>query len=238
MIEAFYSGRAGIKSNQNTLDVISNNISNVNTTAYKTKDSGFSSLLSVSEVRPETPNSANLLAGSGSKADSVKTDYSQGSLEETDKSTDFYINSDSGFFAVKDKSGKEYYTKDGSFQIMKTANGLVLGTSDGMAVLDKSGNAIKISKAGKASAEPGVYTFKNTDGLLSAGDSLYVSTNVSGNAAATNMKPEQGMLENSNVDLATEMVGLITSQRGYQMSSSVVSTANQVESMINEIGQS
>lgn len=237
MIEAFYSGKAGLKAHQNALDVISNNVSNVNTTAYKSKDAEFSSLLHISEGNQPPENPSNLLAGSGSAVLSTQTDLTNGPLTMTNQDTDYAVNSENGFFAVKDNAGKTYYTKDGHFSVIKTANGLMLGTYDGMTVLDKSGNPIKFGKTGKALAMPGVYAFGNTDGLLSAGGSLYVSTPISGNAAATNTVPVQGELEQSNVDLSTEMVGMITTQRGYQYSSSVVSTANQIETMVNEIGQ-
>ena len=237
MIEAFYSGKAGIKANQSALEVLSNNVANVNTTSYKTKEANFGSLLSISEVRPETPGSANLLAGTGSAITLVKADMTTGSLSTTGEPTDFAINAENGFFAVKDNTGKTYYTKDGHFQYLKAANGLVLGTSDGMTVLDSKGNTIGMDKAGNAAALPGVFSFTNTDGLLSAGGNLYVSTTVSGNAAAANVAPVQGELEQSNVDLATEMTNMITTQRGYQFSSSVVSTASQIETMVNELTQ-
>jgi fagellar hook-basal body proteins len=238
MIEAFYSGKAGLKASQNALDVLSNNVANVNTTSYKAKEANFGSLLSISEADPATSGSANLLAGSGSAVESVKTDMTVGSPSLTGQATDYAINSENGFFAVKDSAGKLYYTRDGHFQFVATANGLALETSDGMAVLDGTGNAIGIGTAGGTAAEPGVFAFGNTDGLLSAGGNLFVSTNASGNAAAVNTAPVQDELEQSNVDLATEMVGMITVQRGYQFNSGVVSTASQIESMINEIPQS
>lgn len=235
MIEAFYSGRAGLTSHQNSLDVISNNIANVNTTGYKTKSQDFGSLLSVSEVRPETENSANLLAGSGAAVNSVATDMTSGEVTGTDSATDYYINGD-GFFAVADSAGNVYYTRDGSFNIMSGADGEVLGTSDGMTVLDADGNAVTADADGNLAA-PGIFTFSNAPGLLSAGDNLFETTDVSGAAVASTDEPVSKMLENSNVDLSDQLTGLITSQRGYQLNSSVVSTANEIEGMINELDQ-
>lgn len=235
MIEAFYSGRSGLTAHQNSMDVISNNMANVNTTGYKAKKQDFSSLLSVSEVRPETENSENLLADAGAKVSSIKTDMSSGSVKQTGSATDYYIDGE-GFFAVKDNSGNVYYTKDGSFHAMRGANGWVLGTADGMTVLNARGNAVKVGADTKAVA-PGVFTFPNAQGLLSHGGNLFEATAVSGNAAVTDKVPLSKMLENSNVDLTEQMIGLITSQRGYQLSSSVVSTANEIEGMVNELGR-
>jgi flagellar hook protein FlgE len=42
-------------------------------------------------------------------------------------------------------------------------------------------------------------------------------------------------LEGSNVDLAGEMARMIVTQRGFQMSGSVVQTADQIESMVNDL---
>jgi flagellar basal-body rod protein FlgG len=236
MIEAFYSGTAGLTAHQNSLDVLSNNVANVNTDGYKTKVQDFSSLLSTSEVRSETANSANLLAGSGSAVSSVATDMSQGESELTGTSTDYYIDG-SGFFAVRDKAGNTYYTRDGSFQKTAGTNGEVLSTADGSTVLDASGNAVKVDSSGTATTSPGIYTFSNAPGLLSVGGNLFEATNLSGAASASTAKPVEGMLERSNVSITEQMAGLITSQRGYQFNSSVVSTANQIETMVNELGQ-
>lgn len=235
MIEAFYSGVAGLTAHQNSLDVVSNNIANANTNGYKTKRQDFSSLLSVSEVRPETENSQNLLAGAGSAVNSVTTDMSNGTVKQTGNLTDYYINGD-GFFAVADNDGNRYYTRDGSFQMLREGNGYILGTSNGMRVLDANGNTIRVTANG-AAVDPGVYTFRNAPGLLSAGENLFTATNVSGPAVVSNTVPEKGKVEISNVDISEQMVGLITSQRGYQLNSSVVSTADQIENMINDLAQ-
>lgn len=233
MIEAFYSGTSGLKAHQNALDVVSNNISNINTYGYKSKKQNFGDLLYSSQVRPETENSDILTAGSGSYVNSVDTDMSNGGADLTDSKTDFYIKGD-GFFAVRDNAGNTYYTKDGAFEAINSGNGTILGTSDGLAVLDANGNTISAGTGG-VSAEPGVFTFKNAPGLLSAGQNLFTANDVSGQAVKSDETSVQGMAERSNVDLAEQMTELITSQRGYQLSAGVVSTANQIEEMVNEM---
>mgnify|MGYP000871676162 CR=1 FL=1 len=233
MIQAFYSGTAGLSAHQNSLDVISNNVANVNTNGYKTKKQDFGSLLYASEVRPETRNSDNLLAGAGASLNSVKTDMSHGNIDITEDNTDFYIEGD-GFFAVRDNAGNTYYTKDGGFQAVNTGNGMILGTQDGLAVLDRYGNTIPVTEEGPQ-AMPGVYAFTNAPGLLSAGQNLFIANNVSGPAVATDELPRQGIVERSNVNLANEMVNLIVSQRGYQLNANVVTTADQIEQMINDL---
>lgn len=111
-----------------------------------------------------------------------------------------------------------------------------LATSAGMTVQDRNGNPVTVNAAGNIGT-PGVFTFPNAPGLISRGENLFAVSNTSGTAAASATVPMQGMLENSNVDLAQQMVDLITAQRGYQLNSGVVSTANGVEDMINNLGR-
>lgn len=234
MIQAFYSGVAGLNAHQTAVDTIANNIANINTTGYKAKQEDFSELLSHSMVRPETQNSANLLEGSGAAITGVKTDMSSGTVQDTQIATDYYINGD-GFFAVQDNAGNTYYTRDGSFHIAGGQNGLHLETADGLTVLDANGNPASVDKNG--SAAPGVYDFSNSSGLISAGGNLYLAGNLSGPATRGTSEAVKGMLEGSNVDLADQMANLITAQRGYQLNSTVVSTSDQIESMVNSLNK-
>lgn len=235
MIQAFYSGAAGLKAHQTAVDVISNNVANVNTTSYKSKQEDFSSLLNHSMVRPTTRNSATLLEGAGSAVDGVQTDISEGAPQQTQNKTDYYINGE-GFFAVRDNAGNTFYTRDGSFHIVNDASGKHLETSDGMAVLGANGRVATVNAQGIG--KPGVFTFARSSGLIPAGENLYTAGNLSGAATPGTATVETGMLEGSNVDLAQQMTDLIMSQRGYQLNSSVVSTSDQIESMINSLGQS
>jgi flagellar hook protein FlgE len=79
-----------------------------------------------------------------------------------------------------------------------------------------------------------VADFNNPAGLMKVGDSMYASSNNSGEAvmlrpgvgSATKIKP--GALEMSNVDLASEFTNMITIQRGYQANARVITTSDQL----------
>jgi flagellar hook protein FlgE len=77
-------------------------------------------------------------------------------------------------------------------------------------------------------------TFPNETGLERLGGSLWASTADSGNPIVgtpdtTGFGPTiSGVLEMSNVDLATEMTNMITAERGYQANSRVISTADEM----------
>ena len=82
----------------------------------------------------------------------------------------------------------------------------------------------------------GVFTFDNPYGLEAKGTNRYVSTDRSGAATADRgMDKLQGALVTSNVDLATQMVKLIETQRAYQISSRVVTTSDEFTRIANNL---
>jgi flagellar hook protein FlgE len=76
--------------------------------------------------------------------------------------------------------------------------------------------------------------FSNQNGLAKAGSNLYEQTSASGDAiyvtAASGRAGSisNGYLEGSNVDMATELTSLITAQRGFQLNTRVITTADEV----------
>jgi len=79
-------------------------------------------------------------------------------------------------------------------------------------------------------------TVPGADKLLADGSNLFSVTPSSGAATPTsNATIHQGALEGSNVDVATEMVRMVTTQRSYQLESSAIQTENQMMSIANEL---
>ncbi|HBV41421.1 MAG TPA: flagellar biosynthesis protein FlgE, partial [Desulfovibrio sp.] len=85
-----------------------------------------------------------------------------------------------------------------------------------------------------------MYDFVNTQGLRREGNNLYSETRASGypkmGAAGNSGLGDIASytLEQSNVDLATEMVYMISTQRGYQSNSKMVTTVDtMLETVIN-----
>ena len=76
--------------------------------------------------------------------------------------------------------------------------------------------------------------FENPGGLERTGGNLYAETENSGRrreeraTVTTGTQVISGALELSNVDMATELTDLITSQRGFQANSRVVTTTDQM----------
>lgn len=145
MLTSLYTGINGIKTEQDELDVVSNNISNINTYGFKKGRMTFADTLyqSLAGARGSSGNLGGVNAiqlGIGSHISSVDTDFTQGTLTSTGLGTDVAING-KGFFVVSDGTGT-YYTRAGNFNVdndgnLLTSNGLmhVLGK-----LADSSGN--------------------------------------------------------------------------------------------------
>jgi flagellar hook protein FlgE len=91
-------------------------------------------------------------------------------------------------------------------------------------------------------AQIAVATFANAMGLENAGDNLYTTTANSGefDGVGVDIKGSgtgymtTGVLEMSNVDLATEFTNMITTQRGFQANSRIITTSDSLlEELVN-----
>lgn len=204
MIRALWTAASGMTAQQFNVDVISNNLSNVNTTGYKRERVEFKDLLY------ETFNRAymldgigrpvNLQVGHGCTAVATVKNFETGNFEKTDNALDFAIEGE-GFFMVLGPKDEVVFTRDGSFKISVTDEGKKLTTSDGYSVLDEYGDEIildvdlsrlVVSLDGELSVineegvtEPlgqriGLVSFENRNGLESIGKNFYALTDASG----------------------------------------------------------
>ncbi len=149
MMRALYTAATGMIAEQTNVDGIANNLSNVNTTGYKTERTEFKSLLyQTLQTRTTTANGENKPVGAqvglGTRVAATMSVYTQGPLLASEVKTDFAIAGD-GFFAVRDINGETYYTRSGNFTWSMDANGnTILATAEGDPVLDREGNVIMV----------------------------------------------------------------------------------------------
>ena len=120
MIRSMFSAISGLRNHQSMMDVVGNNISNVNTTGFKSGAVVFQDVLSQS-LRGAGAASAELggtnpaQVGLGSRIAAVTTNFSQGALQRTGRATDLAVQGD-GFFVVE-QAGQVLYTRAGSFSV-------------------------------------------------------------------------------------------------------------------------
>ncbi len=128
---------AGLRSLQQEIDTIANNIANVDTVAFKASrttfsDSFYQTLRASSDQEP-----IGVQIGSGVQTQTINTVQSQGSFQQTGNTTDLAI-SGGGFFALQDSSGNEVFSRAGNFTLNQTGD---LINSLGMHVRGIMGNA-------------------------------------------------------------------------------------------------
>jgi len=110
---SFYTSLSGLRGAQTDLSVISNNLANVGSTGFKRSKAQFGDLFSSAPTQ-----SSRMTAGHGTRLSGVTQQFTQGTLEATDKSLDLAIAGD-GFFVVRGEAPREdvSYTRSGSFTV-------------------------------------------------------------------------------------------------------------------------
>ena len=131
MLRSMFSAISGLRAHQTKMDVVGNNIANVNTVGYKSQTTVFEDTLSQllrngSAPQNGTAGSNPAQVGLGVKLAGISTNWTQGSTQNTGRSTDFMISGD-GFFMTKAGS-ENLYTRAGSFDFDGVGN---LVTPDG-----------------------------------------------------------------------------------------------------------
>ncbi|MFQ5533264.1 MAG: flagellar basal-body rod protein FlgG [Sphingomonadales bacterium] len=244
----------GMLAQQLNVEVISNNIANMNTTAHKRQRAEFQDLLYQNIERVGANSSddgtispSGIQIGIGVKAGSVYRIGGQGDLVQTENPLDVAIQG-KGLFHVLLPNGDDAYTRAGSFQLgpdgqIVTNDGFTVSPSitipqEAKTVTVNSDGEVQISIDGQADAQTvgqlELATFFNNAGLEAIGGNLFLETAASGPAnigiAGTpgfgNLIA--GFLETSNVNPVQEITSLITAQRAYEMNSRVIVTADEM----------
>jgi flagellar basal-body rod protein FlgG len=251
----------GMLAQQTNVDVIANNISNMNTTAFKRQRAEFQDLIYQQQSRAgaasggaEARLPSGIQIGTGVRTGGIYRIAEQGALQKTDNPYDMAIQG-LGFFQVTLPSGETGYTRAGSFQLSDQGE---LVTADGYQVqpgitVPQGATEVIVSKTGevqvKLAGAPDLQTigqlelatFVNEAGLEAMGGNLFMETPASGQpTVAAPGEPgfgtlTQGYVEASNVNAVAEITALITAQRAYEMNSRVVKTADEMLSTTSQM---
>src|SRR5208283_1159156 len=125
MLTSLYSGISGLLANSEALDIVGNNISNSNTTGFKSSSASFEDVL----YQTITGTSGTGQVGTGVALGAVQTDFSEGSIETTDSATDLAIGGHGFFIVQKPGDNTDYYTRAGGFSL-DTAGNMVDANGD------------------------------------------------------------------------------------------------------------
>lgn len=231
MIRGFYSAGSGLVCQQMAMDNTANNIANVSTTGFKKQRVRFGQLL-YSNLGTQDGGIQNLKVGNGVRAGEVTTNHERNGFIHTGNELDFALNCE-GYFGVLTDQGMGY-TRDGTFYISYEQTGNYLVTASGGYVVGTDGDRVLVDDEDLHS-KIGIFNFSNPTGLEKIGDNLFAPTQTSGEAYAAAGAIYSGYIEMSNVDMTSEMSDLIAIQKAYQFNAKMIQTADEIESIVNNL---
>ena len=261
MMGSLWIAKTGLESQQTAVDVISNNLANVNTNGFKRGRAVFQDLMYQTVRQPgaqvgdanQLPSGLQL--GTGARVAATVRIHSQGNLNNTGGEMDIAIQG-RGFLEVDLPDGTQAYTRDGSLQVdqngqLTTAGGYVIQPpinipDNALSLTIGKDGTVSVTQPGAAGTSVQIgqlqlSTFINPTGLQSMGENLYLETDSSG--PANQLQPGldgtgsilQQYVETSNVNVAEELVNMITTQRAYEMNSKAVQTSDDMLARLTQL---
>lgn len=257
MTQSMYIAASGALAQQMRLEVLTNNLSNANSSGFKEDRCVFQKYLPSIPGQPGyTPASAgnqpagtSLSAGAGDpyvKFEGTMTDFSQGEITSTGNIFDFALSGD-GFFCVSSPNGVQY-TRNGAFTLSKdgelvTGNGLpVLGNGGAIKIdsrdftVDQDGN---VSVEGAMVDKIKIVAFPENVALQKVGDNSFVPADPNAKGGKPeNVEVRQGFIESSNVNTVKIMTEMIETLRAFEAYQKIIqSTSEATSKAINEVGK-
>ncbi len=253
MIRSLSIAATGMSAQQMNIDNISNNIANLNTTAFKRGVIGFQDLMyqtnsiagaKTSDAGTQLPTAIQF--GSGASIASLYKSPTQGDLMATpDVPTNIALDG-AGYLQINLPNGNIAYTRDGTLFLSNTGQ---IVTSQGYEILPgitvpDGGTNLTITSTGKIQVEVNnliqdlaqleIARFINPAGLTALGGNLYLESEGSG-PPVTGLAGDQGFgyikqffLENSNVNSVFEIGELIKAQRAFEANSKIIQVSEQM----------
>ncbi|AXN30758.1 flagellar hook-basal body protein [Vibrio coralliilyticus] len=250
MIEALSKAEMALRTHQQHIDMISNNVSNINTPGFKASTPVFNNLVSPSnhgEVhQPEF--------GSGVEISGSIHRFTDGEYKFTGSPLDLAIQGN-GLLEVELENGETAYTRISSLKkredgSLATIQGHKLS---GNIIVPPDVEEISVERNGEVlgkirnESEPlrlgqlELVLFDSAESLKAGDAGLWHQTEAAGSSQYLTPGEDgagiilQGYTEMSNVNMIEEMVTLMAAQRAYQLNSRVVQTSDQILETINNL---
>jgi len=205
LIRGLYCSNTGLNAMQKKMEVIANNLANVNTDGFK------QGKISIKTFKEEI---------NGVMANKINSDFSEGSLKQTDNIYNFAIEGDA-FFKITTDQGY-IYSKNGSFSINE--EGYLVDTYD-RKILGVNSEVKMVN--GKPDQDFYLASFKIKE-TLSPTEGGFFAAEPSGEAKAENITVKQGFMENANVDLVQNMADMISISRSFSLNSRMITSQDEI----------
>ena len=233
MNRALYAAATGMAAQQQTLDVVADNLANADVPGFKRAAATFGAI------------GDNL----GTTALGIRRLFEQGKLERSGGPFDVAIDG-AGFFALE-RDGRHAYTRNGSFArandgTLRNADGWRLAgirvPAEATAVDVASDGRVSIDLAGGKRREIGrirLALFAAPERLRSIGSALFAATREAGApttiaaGGARGPKLAFGMLERANVSIIEAMMAILAAQRAYEANAKGVQAADEMQRIAN-----
>jgi flagellar basal-body rod protein FlgG len=263
MFRSLYTAATGMSAQNLNLDAIANNIANASTNGFRGTRLQFQDLLYQTMIAPGSAQTAQttvpdgLQIGLGTRTASSEVLETQGDLSNTGNPLDLAIQGQ-GFFQIQLASGQIAYTRAGNFHLnenrsLVTAEGdplqpTITVPADALTINIGSDGTVSVTEPNQTqAAQVGniqLALFPNPGGLAALGNNYFIPTTSSGQAVVGTPGGadglgtlQQGMLEQSNVDITDQFIQMILAQRTYESDSRVVDAADQMFQTLNNLGR-
>lgn len=265
MVKGLYTAYTGLVNQQHRLDVMTNNLANSATNAYKKEGTTTKTFGDTLALKIKDTSEFGLVRRLGEITPGVEigenyTDFTQGSFRVTDNMYDVALDGD-GFFGISftNKAGETMvkYTRDGAFTV--NTNGYLV-TKDGDYVLNPNGAMNGDPGAGNfIQVDPNQELIIDEDGILyqnnqqvaqlgvvdivdynyieKYGENMYQLAD-GAQVQASQANVVQGTLEMSNVNVVSEMVEMISISRAFESNQKIVQTIDTtLEKAVNNLAR-
>lgn len=144
MSQAMYTSMTGMSAGQQQITVVSDNIANMNTTAYKESQANFQDIWYDTRTSGTTGNGTRggtnpLQFGMGTMISSISKNWNASTINTTGRTTDMALQGN-GFFTLRDAQGQIYYSRAGNFfldgnsgYLCDPSGKMVMGTNTSLA---------------------------------------------------------------------------------------------------------
>ncbi len=251
-MEGLFIAASGGTKQLKKLDVLSNNIANVTTQGFK-RD-----MLILEEKSGSDSSSINNISGlyfgntifGGNpavayvQATGSKTDFTQGSLINTDNPLDVAIDGD-GFFAIATEAGVRY-TRNGTFhldgvgQLVDREGNRIISRNNDPIIIPINTERVTIDQDGTVSggsveesfplAQLKIVRFDNKQSLVKEGEGMYINKGaVIQEFELDGVKVLQGFVEKSNVNVVQEMTQMIETVRMLEAYQKIIQSIDEAD---------
>jgi flagellar basal-body rod protein FlgF len=244
MNSGIYTGYSGLKAQSDALEILSNNLANLNTTAFKEETAFYTYLDPSAGASQQTANLNGAITQSIRVGSAVN--LAEGSMSVTKRDLDIAIEGN-GFLVANTPRGIRY-TRNGNLNLNAQS---VLVASDGSPVIGESGKPITLGPGKITISENGdvsldnvqvdrlkIVSFDDLSALKKEGSSLFVSRADRSLEKSSDAKIKSGYLEQSNVSPISSIVRMVEIQRHFEAIQKSILEMNNINSKaIEKLGR-